>query len=243
MKRITLILLVCSFGGLGAQQEAGNFLLGGQFSLGVNSLGDPGGIAAYPGFFYGEGFPADGVTASQYGSGCFLGLNVDYHLFGWLSFSTGIGGRYSTNWIIYDYINAKDSLDVALAYRFDRYYLRIPLEFHLNLWYFYLGGGIAWNFIMDEEVSARANRVESSRQTWVKGDYSYRSPPWTELFFDLGVDLIRKSRYGPRFFLRISPALSPTSPKDSYDDIIREDLYSVEVSLNIKFSGILFKLP
>jgi len=138
----------------------------------------------------------DTIPKGDYAVAFDLGLNVDYYLFNWLSFSSGLfmhGGAY----LLWDkpFELAGDFSDWAKT----PVCFTLPVIAHINvpiLDFLYFGAGVTLNFpvssLWDE---AEAHGIDT------KGGFYLGIP------LDFGFDFIKTGKGGSRFFFRVMPEI------------------------------------
>ena len=192
---IVLVLVAVAAGGVFAQKvdkhQAGAILIGIDLGAAVT----PNIISTMRGVFKGSASFNEGnyaITAT-------LGAHLDYYLFSWLSFNTGVilkPGIYAFLRRNYQFSEDTKITDIAKT----PLNLTIPLMAHVNvpsLQWLYAGAGLQFNFPMSSMIDSVIPPEYDQLDT--KGGFFLGMP------FDVGFDFIPAGQGGMRFFFRITP--------------------------------------
>ena len=250
MKKILFVMMMFIWGSIVfAQHSAGDIVLGAELGGGFNLLGDSDAISSYPYDFYdlSGGVPDNEVTVSPiYGFKYLGGFNADYYILNWLSVSSGLfyNGTYHTFNYYYSMPHSNPKSDITLAYSFHRGYLRLPLAVHANVFFLYIGLGFAYNIQIVDSATYSIEGKEAFKIS-KKGILDYSSGGFADVFFDFGIDSMerKKKNSGTRMLVRVSQALSVSTPKDKYSTLFLQDQKALDLSLILQISGTAASLP
>jgi len=202
-RRILLVLLLSVLpAGIFAREnrhQGGDMLIGINFGFGIT-----------PNFF--NLFTENKIPKGNYGLVLELGGTVDYYLFNWLSFNSGLLIRPGL-YLLEDatYFNRPAGMPTWVGWPRDRAWykgsqiplsLTIPLMFHVNiplLDILYVGAGVNFNI-------AVTNWFTPPKEPGMPDNINFKG----ENFFigipiDIGVDFIKSGRGGSRLLFRINP--------------------------------------
>jgi hypothetical protein len=189
-KKIFLVLIIAMIlagnvfaGGGSDKHKGGDILLGIDLGLGFT-----------PKFF---NVFDDPVPEGDYAFTYDFGVNLDYYLFKWLSFNSGLLMHSGFYFFSYesDKYGDKELSDWVLS----PVCFTVPMMIHLNIpvvSFLYLGAGLNLNFPVASIINS------DHRDT--KGEFFLGIP------IDLGFDFIKPGRGGSRFFFRITPEIHNT---------------------------------
>ena len=189
-KVLLLLILVTLLSGsiLAAQEhrhESGNMLLGIDFGLGLT-----------PSFFSAVS-ATDTIPAGNYAITFDFGVNFDYYLFYWLSFSSGLFSHTGI-YLLWDKPLPVDGDFTLTDWAKTPICFTIPLMAHINIphvEFLYLGAGLTFNFPV-------ASILDSNSDL---GNIDTKGKFFLGLPIDFGFDFVKPGRGGSRFFFRLTP--------------------------------------
>ena len=229
-------------------------LLGMELGIGLNLWGvnAKDGISSYPLPFFnlsmGISDKNNIETPPEFGGSLTAGAILDYYIFKWFSVSAGLDYHHVFQHIAYEVdLKADKTFDIksrnaSLDLIYNRGYLRIPASAHFNFSVFYMGVGFAYNIIILQKYQHKGEVTINGKKEYNETkEFDYSCSGYVEFFADVGFDFIRKKNKGCRLFVRVSPALTVTSPADK-QGVILKDLKSFEASLMFQYLGTLTTL-
>ena len=196
-KKLIFVLVLFSLltGGVFAQKvdkhQAGAILIGMDLGAAVT----PNVISTISSMFKGS----DSFSEGNYAITATLGAHVDYYLFSWLSFNSGVivkPGVYAFLRKNFEFSENTKITDIAKT----PLNLTIPLMAHVNvpaLQWLYAGAGLQFNFPMSSMIDSVIPPEYGQFDT--KGGFFLGIP------LDLGFDFIHAGQGGMRFFFRVTP--------------------------------------
>ena len=190
-KIIFALVLIVLFSGtafsVGQQDrhKAGDVLLGIDLGMGLT-----------PSFF--SAVSADNeIPKGNYAIAFDLGLNVDYYLFHWLSFSSGLF-MHSGIYLLWDKPLPVGG-DVTLTdWAKTPNCFTLPLMAHINVpavQWLYLGAGLTFNFPVSSILDSDLPNIDTKGKTFVG------------IPLDVGFDFVKPGKGGSRFFFRVTPEI------------------------------------
>ena len=187
---ILAVLLSGSIFALSHRHQPGNMLIGIDLGVGVTPTISKASDNTIPIGNYAVAFD--------------MGLNFDYYLFNWLSFSSGLFIHSGI------YLFLDKPLDTVLTdtkftdWAATPVCFTLPVMAHINVpvvEFLYLGAGLTLNFPVSSMLSTDVPDIDT------KGSFFLGLP------LDVGFDFIKPGKGGSRFFFRITPEIhKPGTP-------------------------------